>query len=142
MRLLQQTLFSTLESTPSHASWLGLIFKHENDCPELTFYRIQRDLWLLTEIVRPCSSQLASLILPRTIRLLVPLQSEALVEGFAVQLREALELVTSFAQNTRSYHLRRTCLGLRVTPGSLGSREWLKVGLFDSFPLEGLRRWY
>lgn len=77
-----------------------------------------------------------------TIRLLVPLQSEALVEGFAVQLREALELVTSFAQNTRSYHLRRTCLGLRVTPGSLGSREWLKVGLFDSFPLEGLRRWY
>lgn len=59
----------------------------------------------------------------RTIRLLVPLQSEALVERFAVQLKEDLELVTSFAQNTQSYHhLRRTCLGLRVTRGSLGSR--------------------
>lgn len=65
LRLLQQTLFSALESTPSHASWLGLIFKHENDCPELTFSRIQRGLWLLTEIVRPCSSQLALLILPQ-----------------------------------------------------------------------------
>lgn len=59
----------------------------------------------------------------RTIRLLEPLQSEALVERFAVQLKEDLELVTSFAQNTQSYHhLRRTCLGLRVTRGSLGSR--------------------
>ena len=63
--MLQHTLFLELESTPSYASWVGLIFKHENDCPELTSSQIQRGLWLLMEIVRSCSSQLALLILPQ-----------------------------------------------------------------------------
>lgn len=129
-RLLPQTLFLAIESTPSHASWFGLIFKHENLLP----VRFSGACGYSRRSCVPAAHSWRCSFFLRTIRLLVPLQSEALVERFAAQLKEDLELVTSFAQNTQSYHhLRRTCLGLRVTPGSLGSREWLKVGLFEQF---------